>query len=120
MFSSGVAVIFGLMTLIVGTRVLVGVDPGYQVFLPLLIYNTLMGAVYIAAGIAIWFSLRRGTSAAATIFTCNILVLAVIGYLFTNGADIAIESVRAMTLRTVVWLVLCVVLSWERRRQART
>jgi hypothetical protein len=40
-----VAVLFGLVTIIAGTRVLAGSDPGYNVFFPLLIYNVAMGVV---------------------------------------------------------------------------
>lgn len=112
-----VAVIFGLVTIIAGTRVLVGSDPGYKVFLPLLLYNTTMGVVYIAAGIITWVNLKRGKYAAAAIFALNILVLGVIGYLYTEISNIAGESVRAMTFRTVVWLVLFLGLTWVYRRK---
>ena len=44
------AVLFGVVTLIAGTRVLAGADPGYRVFLPLLLYNIAMGVAYVAAG----------------------------------------------------------------------
>jgi len=37
------AALFGIATIIAGTRVLVGADPGYIVFRPLLIYNAAMG-----------------------------------------------------------------------------
>jgi len=43
------AVIFGLATVTAGGRVLLGYsEPGYVVYQPLLIYNTLMGFVYVA------------------------------------------------------------------------
>ena len=45
---------FGVATLFAGSRVLLGSDPGYEVFRPLLIYNTAMGAAYLAAGITVW------------------------------------------------------------------
>lgn len=112
-----ITVIFGLVTIIAGTRVLVGSDPGYKVFMPLLLYNTAMGVVYIAAGITTWTSLKRGKYAAAVIFAFNILVLGVIGYLYTKVPYIAVESVRAMTFRTVVWFVLFVGLTWMHRRK---
>jgi hypothetical protein len=40
-----VARLFGLVTIIVGTNVFFGSDPGYVVFQKLLIYNTIMGFV---------------------------------------------------------------------------
>ena len=49
-----VAALFGIATIFAGTRVLLGSDPGYIVFRPLLIYNTAMGIVYVAAAIIAW------------------------------------------------------------------
>jgi len=103
-----VAVLFGVATLFAGGRVLLGGDPGYVVFRPLLLYNTVMGAVYIAAGVTIWRNLVRGRYAAGAIFLLNLLVLAGIVLLYRGGTEVAVDSLRAMTLRTVVWLALLV------------
>ena len=112
-----IAVIFGLVTVFVGTRVLTGSDPGYEVFLPLLLYNTVMGVAYFAAGITMWVNLNRSRYAAGAIFAFNIFVLGLIGYLYAEGAFIAVESVRAMTFRTIVWFVLFLGLTWQSRGQ---
>lgn len=114
-----VAILFGAVTLFAGSRVLGGADPGYIVFRPLLIFNTLMGVAYIAAGVTAWRHLARGTLMAATIFILNAAVFLTIAYLYQTGAAVAIDSVRAMTLRTVVWLVLLAGLVWLRHRGRR-
>jgi hypothetical protein len=111
-----VAALFGLATMIAGIRVLVGSDPGYIVFRPLLIYNTAMGMAYVAAGVIAWRSVDRGKYAAATIFVLNFLVLGAIGYLYATGSAVAIDSLRAMILRSVVWLVLFLGLAWMSHR----
>jgi hypothetical protein len=111
-----VAVVFGLATLFAGGTVLLGRDPGYVVFRPLLIYNTAMGLAYIGAGAAIWASLRRGRCAAGAIFLLNLLVLIGIGLSYRGGGAVAVESLRAMTLRTVVWLALFLAARWLVRR----
>lgn len=111
-----VAIVFGLVTIFAGGRVLLGADPGYIVFRPLLVYNTGMGLAYIAAGVAAWLSPVRARQAAATIFALNLLVLVAIAALHAPGDSVAIESVRAMTLRTVVWLALFVAFAWLGRR----
>ncbi len=80
-----VAALFGVVTIIVGTRVLAGSDPGYIVFRPLLLYNTAMGMVYVAAGVIAGRNVDRGKYAAATIFVLNFLVLAAIGYVYAAG-----------------------------------
>jgi hypothetical protein len=111
-----VAVLFGLATIIAGTRVLIGSDPGYIVFRPLLIYNTAMGVVYVAAGIIMWRSLDQGKYASATIFVLNSVVLGAIYHLYTVGGAVAVESLRAMILRTFVWFALFIGFAWMSRR----
>lgn len=107
-----VAALFGLVTIFAGGRVLAGADPGYQVFLPLLIFNTMMGVIYVMAGLVTWSSVERGKHLAVVIFGLNLLVLAAIGYLYASGSAIAVDSLRAMSLRTFVWLTLFLVLAW--------
>lgn len=109
-----VAVLFGLLTMFAGSRVLLGSDPGYIVFRPLLIYNSIMGGVYVMAGIIAWRNIKPGTFMAATIFVLNLVVLAVIYFLYSKGTAIAVDSIRAMSLRTVVWLALFAGLGWLR------
>jgi len=110
------AALFGLVTIFAGARVLLGSDPGYIVFRQLLIYNTAMGIAYIAAGIIIWRSIRQGMYVAAAIFILNLAVLAAIYFLYTEGTSIAVDSLRAMSFRTVVWLALFAGLVWLNRR----
>ena len=109
-----VAAVFGLATIVAGGRVLTGwSDPGYVVYRPLLIYNTAMGVAYLAAGIVIWRSLHWGKFAAAVIFVLNLVVLVAIVWLYAAGGSVAIDSLRAMTFRTAVWLALFVGLVWN-------
>jgi hypothetical protein len=111
------AVLFGIITIIVGSRVLSGSDPGYNVFLPLILYNIAMGVAYIAAGITMWRNSTQGKYAAVAIFTLNFIVLGTVSYLYAVGASVAVESVAAMTFRTVVWLVLFLGIAWVCRRK---
>ena len=115
---AAVAVLFGVATLVAGGRVLLGADPGYEVFRPLLIYNTAMGVAYIAGGVIVWRDVTAGRRAAGAIFLLNLLVLAAVLVLYRRGAGVAVDSVRAMILRTVVWLVLFLGVSWRVRRQS--
>lgn len=113
-----VAALFGLLTVFAGTRVLTGSDPGYVVFQPLLVYNTVMGFMYVLAGFLIWRSLRTGLYAAAAILLLNLLVLVAAAYLHSAGQGVALDSVKAMLLRTGVWLLLWLALAWLGRRPA--
>jgi len=114
-----VALLFGLVTIVTGTRVLAGSDPGYPVYQPLLVYNVALGFAYIAAGVLAWRSAQRGKRAALAIFALNLVVLAAIAWLYSSGGAVAPESVRAMILRTSVWLVLFLGFAWAGRRAAR-
>jgi hypothetical protein len=46
-------------------------------------------------------------------------VLAAIAYLYLSQEPVAVDSLRAMILRTVVWSVLLLGLVWVARRSTR-
>jgi len=120
LLAAAIAGLFGVATLFAGGLVLLGSDPGYVVFRPLLIYNTIMGIAYLAAGITIWRSIILGKYAAGAIFLLNILVLLSLILVYRSGGAVAVDSLGAMTLRTVVWLVLFLVASWLGRSRTAT
>ena len=115
-----VAVLFGLATIFASSRVLLGADPGYSVYQPLLIYNAVMGVMYVLAGITAWRNVKRGMYAALTVLILNLLVLSVIYYLYTEEGPIALESLSAMILRSTVWLVLFNGFGWLSYRNKKT
>lgn len=106
-----VAVVFGIATLFAGGSVLAGRDPGYIVYRPLLLFNTVMGAAYVGAGVLAWRHAAGGRNAAGVILALNLLVLGGVVYLYRAGAAVAVDSVRAMVFRSAVWLVLLLVLA---------
>jgi hypothetical protein len=115
-----VGFVFGLATLAAGGGVLLGRDPGYIVYRPLLLFNTAMGFAYVYAAWQAWMRSTVGRTAAGAVFAANAAMLLWIVYQFRTRAEVvAMDSVRAITLRTVVWLVLWAVLAWGwRRKQA--
>ena len=112
-----IAVAFGVLTLFVGTRVLRGADPGYVVFRPLLVYNVVMGVVYVLAGVLIGRGAAAGKWLAGGIAGLNALVLAFIAWLHASGGAVAVDSVRAMAFRTGVWVLLFGGVVWLGRRR---
>lgn len=115
--TSFIAVIFGVMTLFVGGQTLLGFsDPGYTVFLPLLIFNFLMGFIYAAAGLLIWKSHPQALKAARTIFLLNFFVFLMIGLLYISSDRVAMESVIAMIFRTGVWLVIFMLIRFNKKK----
>ncbi|MBL8998158.1 MAG: hypothetical protein JNL44_12670 [Gemmatimonadetes bacterium] len=104
---SVIAIAFGALTLFAGGRVLfLGVDPGYVVFRPLLVFNTTMGVVYLVAGLAFWRDARWSRRAAGIVLALNLGVLAAVVALHQSGAEVAIDSVRAMIFRSAIWAAL--------------
>lgn len=116
--ASAIAILFGAVTLFAGGRALVGIDPGYQVFVPLLAYNTVMGLAYIAVGLAIWRSPRLGRAGAHTIFMLNVVVLITIVLIYSTGGAVAVDSLQAMSFRTAVWMALFLATAWTVRAHA--
>lgn len=107
--AAAVAVVFGLVTIVAGGRVLAGADPGYVVYRPLLIYNVVMGALYVAAGLALRYRPTLGRGLAAGIFAANLTVLLAILVVRYTGGAVAIDSVMAMVFRTAVWMAIALI-----------
>ena len=116
--ATAVAIVFGVLTLFAGGRVLLGSDPGYVVFRPLLIYNTAMGIAYVVAGALLLRSAKWGRQAAGAVFALNLLVLIGIVLVHRAGGAVAVDSLRAMSVRTVVWLGLFLASLWFVPRSA--
>lgn len=113
------AVLFGIVTMVAGARVLLGGDPGYVVYLPLLYFNTLMGTAYVFVGILALKKLRLGVQGAAIVCALNLTVLGVVLYMRTQNESIAETSVVAMTFRALVWLALFFIFATDYRRNSK-
>ncbi len=99
--------IFGVLTLVASSRILyLGSDPGYVVFMPLLIFNHIMGVCYLIAGYLIWRNSQKGEVTALSVFLINLIVLLTIFVVYLKGSGVATDSLGAMTFRTVVWLLI--------------
>ena len=75
-----------------------------------------MGVVYVAAGTIAWRNIKQGLYWTAAIFILNLVVLTAIYFLYTQGSSIAVDSLRAMSLRTAVWFALLTGFWWLSRR----
>lgn len=117
-FCAAAAVIFGMATVAAGSRVLLGSDPGYIVFKPLLLFNTAMGLAYIVVGVLAWQRSGLGARGAALVALLNLAVLGGIALLHASGEPIATTSLQAMAFRTVVWVVLFLVFFRASRQAA--
>jgi Na+/proline symporter len=110
-----VGVLFGIASIAAGASVLAGRDPGYLTFRPLLWFNVAMGLAYIVVGILAWRRAAKAWKAAGLIAGLNVLVLVVIFVLSRSGGHVAVDSVRAMLLRSAVWVLLTAGVAWSGR-----
>lgn len=116
--SAAAALLFGLATIAAGGRVLLGLgDPGYGIVRPVLLFNTLMGVVYVVAARRIHRSLQDGRRIALLVTAANTLVLGAVVAYAASGGTVARETLTAMTARTLVWAAIVAALGWVRRRQ---
>jgi hypothetical protein len=113
------AALFGIATLAAGGRILLGLgDAGYAVVRPVLLFNTGMGAIYLAAAALMLRDARRGWQASVAVAAANLAVFAAILVMRARGGIVARETIAAMTLRTVVWTTIAITLGSLLRRHA--
>lgn len=115
-----VAIVFGLATIRAGGSVLLGVPGavdaagdyvGFVVW-----FNTIAGFAYVVAGIGFWLRRRWAVGLAAAIAAATVGVFAAFGLYVAAGGAWETRTAAAMTMRSVVWLVLVFVAA---RRIAR-
>jgi len=105
------AAIMGIMAAITGTRVLLGVfDPDYQYFTILILYNVIMGIISVVAGWFIWKQQNVALFFAYLITAGHIIVFLLLKTIFSDV--ISAQSVIAMTLRSVAWIIFTLII-WK-------
>jgi hypothetical protein len=111
--AAGIAVIFSLLSTIEGFQVLLGItQPDYIVLTPLLIYNVFMGVVGVIVGLLLWFNRQRALKLAVIVTSMHLIVLALVSMMHILGGVVALHSVYAMGLRSIIWSVIV----WLTRR----
>lgn len=109
------AFIIGAMAVFAGGQVLLGRDPGYYVINWLPIYNLVMGvlAVLVVAPL-IWRGSKWALPAAVVTLAAHTLVMVILRTAY--GDMVAPDSLRAMTIRIVAWLVIVALVFVQTRR----
>ncbi len=108
--AGAVAAAFSALAVIAGTRVLTGVDKPDYVVLPWLVrYNVAAGLGGVAVGAGLWLIRPWAVTGAAALAAMHGSVLVSLLGRWVGGYPVANDSLVAMTLRTVVWSVLTVV-----------
>ncbi len=113
------AFIIGAMAIFAGGQVLLGQDPGYYVIDWLPIYNFVMGALAVLViAPLIWRGSRWALPAALATFAAHSLVMVVLRTVYSDV--VAPDSLRAMTIRMVAWLLILALLFIQARRSRPT
>lgn len=110
--AGGIAMAFGLLTIVSGASALMGaIDMGAVV--PFVLwFNALAGVAYVAGGILLWRGHRLALPVALTILIATAAVFAAFGWRAASGGAYEMRTVGAMTLRTVFWAVMAWV-AWK-------
>jgi hypothetical protein len=113
------ALIIGAMAVFAGAQVLLGNDPGYYVINWVPVYNYTAGilTIFITA-ILIWRGSKLAWFAAITTFSFHTLVMII---LQTVHRDVvAVDSIRAMTIRMIAWAIILVLMFAQSRKDKKT
>ena len=108
-----VAVAFGIVTIIVGGRTLFG-GPAERAaagnIVPFVLwFNFIAGFAYVIAGIGLFLWQRWGAQLSALIAIATLGVFVAFGFHVLLGGAFEARTVGAMTMRSIVWVVIAVV-----------
>jgi hypothetical protein len=108
--------IIGAMGVVAGGQVLMGRLPGWNVISWLPVYNFVIGGLTVlVVGPLIWRNHRYALPSASAVLGANLVVILSLQLAFQQV--VAQESIMAMLLRLTVWVVICGLLYWQRRRE---
>ena len=107
-----VAIVFGIVTIIVGGKTLFGgrrKNTAAGNFVPFVLwFNFVAGFAYVVAGVGLFLWKRWAALLSAAIAVATIVVFVAFSiHIFLGGAFEA-RTVGAMTIRSVVWVVIAV------------
>jgi hypothetical protein len=99
------ALIIGAMAVVAGGQVLLGSVPDYYVIDWLPVYNFTAGLVTtLLTAVLLWRHHRYGRAAAVATFAAHASVMGIL--LTAYRPVVASDSLRAMTVRLVVWTII--------------
>jgi hypothetical protein len=102
--------VLGVLSVVAGGRVLADIDrPDYVVLHWLVIYNVAAGFAGVVAGAGLWRLRWWAVDLARTLAGLHGAVLVVLIAWWATGRPVAVDSLLAMLLRTLVWVSIAVV-----------
>lgn len=113
MIAAGVAVVFGILTLVSGGRVLFGgvaAQAAAGNAVPFVLwFNFLSGFAYVLAGVGIANGRRWAVTLSIALAAAIAVVFALFGLHVYQGAAFEMRTVGAMSLRLLVWVAIAAV-----------
>ncbi len=106
--------IIGAMAIFAGGQVLLGKIMDYYVIDWLLIYNFIVGIISVFAAIIIWKGSKIAMPVAIAILARNVTVMLVL--LTAYREVVAPDSIKAMTVRIVAWIIILVLIIIQSHR----
>lgn len=114
--ASGLALVIGAMAVFAGGQVMLGKIPDYYVVGWLPIYNLTLGFVSaLFASVVIWRNSGLALPTAIVILGLHAVVMLLL--LTAYRPVVAVDSLRAMSIRLVVWTIILGVLMAARRKR---
>ena len=116
-----VAVVFGLLTIKEGGTVLFGDEAARTTagnYVPFVLwFNFVSGFAYVVAGAGLWLQQRWAIWLAVAIAAAIVLTFAALGMHINSGGAYEQRTVIAMSMRTLVWVVIAAVATRALRRR---
>jgi hypothetical protein len=98
------ALLIGIMSVISGSKVLMGIDiKDYTVLNWLVIYNVILGAISIVAAFLIWKNNSIAKKMVVVILASHTFIAI---YLYFFSETVASESIKAMGFRIGIWILI--------------
>jgi hypothetical protein len=117
-FAAGVAVVFGVLTIISGGRALFGGAEMGAVIPFVLWFNFVAGFVYVLAGLGLWYQTGWSTGLSIAIALATAAVFATFLWQVWSGTAYEARTMGAMALRLAVWAVISIIAVKSRRTDA--
>ncbi len=116
--SIALAGIIGIMSVISGSSVLLGLkEVSYTVLNWLVIYNVAVGILSVITAFLIWKYFALSKKIISIILCLHTVVLT---FLYFLSETVASESIKAMTFRVGIWLLIYILVQLGKSKKANT
>lgn len=107
----------GSISLLMGTLVLLGIqEVSHTTLKGLLVYNVVLGALSLLVAILIWKGLKSSPKFVLLILLSHASILS---FLIFFVPEVALESIRAMEVRVILWGLVYLLIQWGTIKKLR-